>query len=31
MNLKELLKGISYKVISGKEDTIIRDIAYDFF
>ena len=29
MNLKELLKGISYKVISGKEDTIIRDIAYD--
>ena len=28
MNLKELLKGISYKVIKGSEDTDIRDIVY---
>ena len=29
MNLKDLLKDISYKVINGSEDTDIRDIAYD--
>lgn len=29
MNLRELLKGISYQVIKGSEDTDIRDIAYD--